>query len=124
MGTGCNEDDRPVYGKSPLTEAFVVFRAYREFIDRLLRVDCERLSVLYRKYRCPFNIITQFDQWIEWKKREHGYHHPTGRIMYDMVLDMDAANEHEIVEDFSFRFSMDCMPVLKVPRSIVSGVTF
>lgn len=38
-------------------------------------------------YRCPFNFVDEFDQWFEWKRREHLNGERTGDIIMSMIKD-------------------------------------
>ena len=74
----------------------------KSMLDRM-----ERFTLRYDDYRCPFDFMTEFDQWFQWKKREYADHEPTGQIMCDMVSDVDRIKAHKIEKRFQFRVSED-----------------
>lgn len=69
--------------------------------------QAERMMLRFDDYRCPFDFLAEFDQWFEWKKREHFGKQSTGTIMCSMVSDIERIKAHKIERRFEFRANMD-----------------
>ncbi|MEM1225878.1 MAG: hypothetical protein AAGJ40_09275 [Planctomycetota bacterium] len=42
-------------------------------------------SIMPGEYRNPFDFLTEFDEWFEFKKRQYADREPTHRIIKDML---------------------------------------
>ncbi len=89
-------------------------------IDDLKKLAAERMDrmcLALGDYECPFSILDEFDQWFEWKRREHFKGDRTGDIIVDMVSDVERIKLHRIV---NMRF-MTQVPMLAAPRFLFNG---
>lgn len=74
------------------------------------RKDLDRMALSWDNYRCPFDFLAEFDQWIEWKIREYGRHENTGTIITDMLSDIERIKKYKIDRPFRFFVSSDFVP--------------
>ena len=105
-----NEIPRDIYGLPVIRNGDNVFiigkipdpwEQFKEWNKLMLN---KTLLSLY-SYRCPFDFITEHEQWFEWKKREHFDKEPTGKIITDMLDDVERIKDHQFPVEFMFRES-------------------
>lgn len=55
-----------------------------------------RTMLSFNEYRCPFSLLEEFDKWFTWHKRLHFEGQKTGKIITDMVNDLNEIRRHAI----------------------------
>lgn len=53
-------------------------------------------------YRCPFDFLTEFDNWFRWKSRQHFRRDRTGDIIVDMISDLERIQAHQLPDRIRF----------------------
>lgn len=52
-----------------------------------MRDEMRRRGLEYHAYRCPFDLLREFDEWFEWHRRVYFEHESTGKVTVNMVAD-------------------------------------
>lgn len=82
--------------------------------------SAERLCLQFDEYRCPFDFLKEHKQWFEWHKRLHFDKQKTGRIITDMVDDIDSIKAHRIEKPVFSMFDR-YGSVMHNPRSVIKN---
>ncbi len=88
-------------------------------IQDTMRESMERMSLSFDEYECPFDFMTEFDQWFAWRRRVYFDKWSTGRTITSMLSDVERIKRHKIERRLPIRVTSDYGASLKNWRNVI-----
>ena len=89
-----------------------------------MKDSMERMSLSMESYRCPFDFLNDFDQWFEWQRRLYVDNQTTGKIITNMISDIQRIKEHQLPRQIKFNsgFCREIRVVEGLPYTVLGNL--